>query len=188
MSKHSFCATDLCPTISSRVERHHDSTCSVHQAPSDVQVLCQHDLEMIGTSVLVNQCVRSRGHLERRHIRYLSSHFELDNSPHGGVSINSLDQSRVTVQSLKNTDWSWRRGGQFSSLSPNWDHRSHNTLITDHRIKVLCVSTGANSINTWKIPKIAPGSCFSLFSFVSSTSSLCVHNRVAKMPSLSIWW
>lgn len=81
-------------TIFFRLERHHDSTCSVHQAPSDVQVLCQHDLEMIGTSVLVN---RSRGHLERRHVRYLSSHFELDNSPHGGVSINSLHQNRVAV-------------------------------------------------------------------------------------------
>lgn len=104
MSKHSFCATDLCPTIFSRLERHHDSTCSVHQAPSNVQVLCQHDLEMIGMSVLLIQCLRSRGRLERRRIMYLSSHFELDNTPHGGVGIDSLDQGRVAVQSLKNTD------------------------------------------------------------------------------------
>lgn len=33
-----------------------------------------------------------------------------------------------------------------------------------------------------------PGNCWSLFSLVRSTSSLCVHSLVARIPSLSIWW
>lgn len=89
----------------SRLESHHDPTCSIHQTLSDIQVLCQHHLEMIKTPIAVIRHIRSRGDLKTTSkIGYLSSHFELDDSAHGAVGIDSLDESRVAVQSLKHMD------------------------------------------------------------------------------------
>lgn len=92
----------MCQTVFSRLESHHDSTCSIDQTPGDVQVLRQHDLEMIR----IDSHDPTRGDLKRRRskIRYLSSDFELDDSAHGAVGVDGFDESRVAVQSLEHME------------------------------------------------------------------------------------
>lgn len=103
----------------SRLKRHDNPSCSVHQTSSYIQVLRQHNLQIknkISQCFFYTETERSVHMLNcsgygwddpREKQTYLSSHFELQQSADGAVSIYSLLQDRVTIKSLKFTDRPW---------------------------------------------------------------------------------
>lgn len=103
---------ELLQTVFSRLKSHHNPTCSVDQTSSDVQVLCQHDLQK--NNSLSSVTLSWLWHILEvlcctpgcsRCADYLSAHFELDKSADGAVSVDRLDQSWVAIQGLKHTCW-----------------------------------------------------------------------------------
>lgn len=114
-------------TMFSRLKSHHNPSRSIHQTSSHIQILRQHDLKK---SEQKPQTEHSSWHISRdretRKEAYLSSHFELDQSADGAVSVYSLHQGWVTVQCLKHTHWPYRTGRDSFNQPP----QSLNTLST----------------------------------------------------------
>lgn len=103
-------------TVFAALEVHHNPARPVHQTSSDIQVLCQHDLhrnqdhQSSSSSsqwrVSDQECVMQTQ--RRAHTKYLSSHFELDDSANGAVSVYRADQSGITVQGLEHACRPWK--------------------------------------------------------------------------------